>query len=177
MPSRYTESYSSSAEFHGLTGLGWIYDLDDITPDVKETIKSNAFSHSSFKSTNDIKTDELESLSQDTIEYIADATQDQALNTTWRDLRQKRLTASSFGFIIAAIKKDKYPASLFKNLLHQYDLSMVKSVQWGVEHEDSAKLDYERVTGKWNFLNLTQALMTVIFLEKSNSLSPLIRGR
>ncbi|CAL8319098.1 unnamed protein product [Arctogadus glacialis] len=36
--------------------------------------------------------------------------------------RQKRITASNFGLVLAAVKRKSYPPSLFKTLLGQYNL-------------------------------------------------------
>ncbi|CAH1984472.1 unnamed protein product [Acanthoscelides obtectus] len=52
-----------------------------------------------------------------------------------------RLTASSFGLIISACVKKRFPDSLFKTLLGEYNLDGIKAIQWGRTHEKDA-LDY-----------------------------------
>lgn len=51
------------------------------------------------------------------IKDIAAATMGQVSNEKWYLARKFRLTASNFGAIIAACKKNRFPPSLFKTLL------------------------------------------------------------
>ncbi|KAK7142759.1 hypothetical protein R3I94_012190 [Phoxinus phoxinus] len=46
----------------------------------------------------------------------------QAKNASWFAYRKKRITASNFGLVLAAVKRKSYPPSLFKTLLGQYNL-------------------------------------------------------
>lgn len=56
----------------------------------------------------------------------------------WLIARKHRLTASNFGAVLAACKRNRYPSSLFKKLVEGYDLSTALAVQWGKEHEKIA---------------------------------------
>ena len=86
-------------------------------------------------------------LSASYVEEVANLTKDQSSSDVWRALRKKRLTASLFGIVINAIDRGKFPPSLFKQLTGGYDISGVPAIQWGNKHEDSAKEDYENITG------------------------------
>ncbi|ROL50908.1 hypothetical protein DPX16_3542 [Anabarilius grahami] len=54
-------------------------------------------------------------------QQIEQATVGQAKNASWFAYRKKRITASNFGLVLAAVKKSSYPPSLFKTLLGQYN--------------------------------------------------------
>ena len=56
-------------------------------------------------------------------------------NPAWHLARSGRLTASNFGSVL---KAKRVTPSLPKRLLAEYDLSRVKAVQWGVNHEEEA---------------------------------------
>ncbi|CAH2006763.1 unnamed protein product [Acanthoscelides obtectus] len=61
---------------------------------------------------------------------IAAATTGQASNEKWYLARKFRLTASSFGLIISACVKKRFPDSLFKTLLGEYNQDGIKAIQW-----------------------------------------------
>ena len=56
-------------------------------------------------------------------------------NSLWHELRLGRLTASQFGIVLKACRRNSFPASLFKSLFEQYNVSGVKAVTWGMENE------------------------------------------
>ncbi|CAL8371998.1 unnamed protein product [Gadus morhua 'NCC'] len=62
--------------------------------------------------------------------------------------RHKRITASNFGLVLAALKRNSYPPSLFKTLLGQYNLKQGShACDWGILHEPKAKQEYMERTG------------------------------
>ncbi|KAK4882534.1 hypothetical protein RN001_005853 [Aquatica leii] len=63
------------------------------------------------------------SLDADTIKQIAAVTVGQHKNEGWLVSRKMRLTASKFGAILGACRRNKYPKSLFKGLLEGYNLN------------------------------------------------------
>lgn len=56
-------------------------------------------------------------LSDQNIEVIANQTIEQANSIDWHTARKNRLTASNFGKILAAIRRDSFPKSFWSNLL------------------------------------------------------------
>lgn len=79
---------------------------------------------------------------------IEQLTHGQQSNPLWYAVRTGRLTASKFGMVLKACRRKSYPPSLFKSLLSQYDLSKVKSVQWGIDHEHNAADQYSATFGQ-----------------------------
>lgn len=75
---------------------------------------------------------------------VEKATRGQRTNPLWSRVRAGRLTASHFGDVLKACRRNSFPPSLFATLLGEYDLSGVKAVQWGIEHEDEAVEEYVR---------------------------------
>ncbi|KAL2104337.1 hypothetical protein ACEWY4_001205 [Coilia grayii] len=62
--------------------------------------------------------------------------------------RKKRLTASNFGLVLAAVRRNSYPPSLFKTLLGHYNLRQgAHACDWGIVHEEKAKKEYMERTG------------------------------
>uniref|UniRef100_A0A671THN6 YqaJ viral recombinase domain-containing protein n=1 Tax=Sparus aurata TaxID=8175 RepID=A0A671THN6_SPAAU len=81
-------------------------------------------------------------------EQIEGATVGQAKNALWSAYRKKRITASNFGLVLAAVKRKSYLPSLFKTLLGQYNLKEGSKVcDWGILHEPRAKKEYTERTG------------------------------
>ncbi|CAG9773568.1 unnamed protein product [Ceutorhynchus assimilis] len=90
------------------------------------------------------------------IHEITMATVGQVSNERWYLARKYRLTASNFGLIISACKRNRYPESLFKTLFGSYNLDGIKSIQWGRHHEKDGlnylKENYQlevKPTGIW----------------------------
>ncbi|CAJ1057874.1 uncharacterized protein LOC114552703 [Xyrichtys novacula] len=72
----------------------------------------------------------------------------QAKNDLWMAYRKRRITASNFGLVLAAVKRKRYPPSLFKTLLGQYNFKEAsKAGDWGITHEPQAKQEYTEKTG------------------------------
>lgn len=77
-------------------------------------------------------------ITQNIIGEVAKLTIGQSTNELWQVARKHRLTASKFGKVLAACKRNKFPPSLFTHLMEEYDLSSIRAVQWGREHEAEA---------------------------------------
>ncbi|KAJ8965260.1 hypothetical protein NQ314_004250 [Rhamnusium bicolor] len=86
-------------------------------------------------------------LSQEKIKQIAEATCGQSSNENWLIARKYRLTASHFGAVIASCKRNRFPKSLYDNLLEGYNLNSVLAIQWGRENELSAIETFKAATG------------------------------
>lgn len=72
-------------------------------------------------------------------------TRGQGSNPLWALYRKGRLTASNFGPIIKTFATKREPCkSLMKTLLGEMDLSGVKQIQWGIQHEKTAIELYEK---------------------------------
>ncbi|KAJ8393375.1 hypothetical protein AAFF_G00060970 [Aldrovandia affinis] len=81
-------------------------------------------------------------------EAIERATVGQTKNALWTAYRKKRVTASNFGLVLKAVKRNSYPPSLFKTLLGQYNLKQgAHACDWGILHEPKAKQEYTERTG------------------------------
>ncbi|XP_022304500.2 uncharacterized protein LOC111111673 [Crassostrea virginica] len=76
------------------------------------------------------------------IQQIVTLTVGQKDNCLWSAVRKSRLTASNFGCVLAAIKRNRFPASLYKRLCSAYDLSRKDAIIWGVCHEKVALEKY-----------------------------------
>ena len=74
-------------------------------------------------------------------------TRGQSNNPLWRVIRSGRLTASKFGLVLKACRRNKFPPSLFKCLFEQYKLSDSKAIAWGVQNEQTASDKYEKNFG------------------------------
>nr|XP_042902790.1 uncharacterized protein LOC122270229 [Parasteatoda tepidariorum] len=74
-------------------------------------------------------------LSPEDISSIEMETRGQSSNWKWARYRKFRLTASNFGFVIKAMKRNSYPKSLFTRLEGSKDLSKIKQIQWGLHNE------------------------------------------
>ncbi|XP_050516457.1 uncharacterized protein LOC126891323 [Diabrotica virgifera virgifera] len=132
--------------------------------------RGNIFSNKYFPAIQDIissdyfleATDKISTLKErcaiddQLIKDIAASTTGQVSNENWYIARKFRLTSSNFGAVISAGLKNKFPSSLFKTLLGEYNLDGIKAIQWGRTHEkdavDCLKQDYQlniRPTGIW----------------------------
>ncbi|XP_062610659.1 uncharacterized protein LOC134272440 [Saccostrea cucullata] len=72
------------------------------------------------------------------IQQTACLTTGQKENCMWSSVRKNRLTASNFGCVLAAIKRNRYPVSLYKRLCSAYDLSKKDAIIWGTCNEKVA---------------------------------------
>jgi len=59
-------------------------------------------------------------ISDDNIKHIASLTTGQVSNEKWFIMRKFRITASNFGAILAACKRNRFPESLFKTLIGKF---------------------------------------------------------
>ncbi|KAJ8930688.1 hypothetical protein NQ314_016485 [Rhamnusium bicolor] len=67
-------------------------------------------------------------------------------NANWYVARKHRLTASKFGIILSACKKNKFPPSLFKSLTEEYNLTRISTIQWGKDNEATALQEFKTYT-------------------------------
>lgn len=66
-------------------------------------------------------------------------------NTLWAKVRKLRFTASNFGQIVTAVRKNRLNMSLKKRLLSAYNLEKRAPIQWGLAHEKTAIQEYCKV--------------------------------
>ncbi|XP_039297261.1 uncharacterized protein LOC111057589 [Nilaparvata lugens] len=95
-------------------------------------------------------------ISRKDIENVARITVGQCENPLWFAAKKYRLTASNFGKVLSAYKRNRYPPSLFKQLKGDYNFKAVRSLQWGRDNEQTALRCLEEVnsvkiekTGVW----------------------------
>ncbi|XP_048732557.1 uncharacterized protein LOC130053051 [Ostrea edulis] len=81
-------------------------------------------------------------VSPDKVIHTAFLTTGQRENAVWAAVRKLRFTASNFGQIIAATKRNRLTNSLKKRLLSAYNLEKRASIQWGINHESVAIAEY-----------------------------------
>ncbi|XP_028456238.1 uncharacterized protein LOC114570182 [Perca flavescens] len=131
------------------TGMGWI-----LSPETPQTLPIKMFdglvTSPGFVQAEDKALYVLSMLAVNDQEkqQIEEATVGQAKNSLWFTYRKKRITASNFGLVLAAVKRKSYPPSLFKTLLGQYNLKEgSKACDWGILHEPRAKQEYTERTG------------------------------
>lgn len=74
-------------------------------------------------------------ITESQVKLVLEKTVGQANNENWLITRKNRITASNFGAILAAVRRNRYPIYLFKRLTDGYDLSSARAIQWGKEHE------------------------------------------
>ncbi|XP_052691242.1 uncharacterized protein LOC128169115 [Crassostrea angulata] len=82
-------------------------------------------------------------INEQQIQQIASLTIGQKDNCLWSSVRKNRLTASNFGCVLAAIKRNRYPISLYKRLCSAYDLSKKDAIIWGMCNEKIAIEKYK----------------------------------
>ena len=102
----------------------------------------------------------MATLDLETIKAIAFETTGQRTNPYWRDLRKGKLTASKFGRAYRASINENLSAieTLKQDIYNPRDLSHIKPIQWGIEHEAEAIDEYiketsniVKPTGLWLF--------------------------
>lgn len=68
---------------------------------------------------------------------------DVAIKIKWLQVREYRVTASNFGRVLKAVKRQSFPPSLFKTLRGQYaSTECATAVKWGKTHEKEAVRAY-----------------------------------
>uniref|UniRef100_A0A8W8MLH2 YqaJ viral recombinase domain-containing protein n=1 Tax=Magallana gigas TaxID=29159 RepID=A0A8W8MLH2_MAGGI len=82
-------------------------------------------------------------INEQQIQQIASLTIGQKDICLWSSVRKNRLTASNFGCVLAAIKRNRYPISLYKRLCSAYDLSKKNAIIWGMCNEKIAIEKYK----------------------------------
>ncbi|XP_031333375.1 uncharacterized protein LOC116182925 [Photinus pyralis] len=87
-------------------------------------------------------------VSSETIKTVSGNTIGQSQNENWLTYRTNRLTASNFGAVLAAVRRQSYPPSLFKRLTGFYNIGGVTAVQWGIAHESEALATFSNITKK-----------------------------
>lgn len=144
------------AKLGRFTSMHWVLDSEEpgepfVVPCVKEALEE-------FDGTPDginFMKGVLHMLPSD-IERCAKETVGQRTNPNWSKARRHRITASNFGIVLKAVGRGRYPASLFRRLLQEYNLDSKEAVAWGNVHEESAIAQYRtafgavvRSTGLW----------------------------
>ncbi|CAL8357617.1 unnamed protein product [Gadus morhua 'NCC'] len=111
---------NSLAQLGRFTGLGWI-----LAPETPQTVPIKTFDG-----------------------VVTSSGYGHAEDKALMAYRHKRITASNFGLVLAALKRNSYPPSLFKTLLGQYNLKQGShACDWGILHEPKAKQEYMEHTG------------------------------
>lgn len=113
-------------------------------PDIEEIILSEQYMLSDDKA--QYLSENCKLQYQDIIK-IEQLTRGQHQNENWHVARKHRLTSSKFGLVLSALKRNKFPPSLFKNLMEGYNLSKVAAVQWGKTHEQTALEEFSSALG------------------------------
>ncbi|KAK5643912.1 hypothetical protein RI129_007757 [Pyrocoelia pectoralis] len=123
--------YKSIKEF-GPTGIAWLLSPE---PEVKPSelqipnVEALLFSKEYHDATNKkLFLIEKFKVSIDNILYVNQLTIGQGDNPLWLIAKKNRLTASNFGKILNACRRNKYPPSLFKTLAGMYIKKMLEKV-------------------------------------------------
>lgn len=95
-------------------------------------------------------------LDKNKIKQIAEDTTGQSENIKWSLYKQYRITSSNFHKVLKCINRNKFPPSLFKTLLGNYNLNSIRAIQWGKNHEQVALREFKNkfkidisLTGIW----------------------------
>uniref|UniRef100_A0A8W8NQ72 SWIM-type domain-containing protein n=1 Tax=Magallana gigas TaxID=29159 RepID=A0A8W8NQ72_MAGGI len=102
-------------------------------------------------------------ISSENVIKTAWMTTGQRENSLWAAVRKLRITASNFGQVIGAIRRNRLTLSLKKRLLSAYNLEKRPSIQWGLTHEKVAIDSYCK-------LSEVSVLQTGIWLHESGVL-------
>lgn len=122
--------------------------LDITTNKVESFIFSTEFEEAIDKQSSlekNLKLDEKE------IEIIEQKTRGQRENPLWQSERKFRITASNFGRVLDAVERRRFPPSLFRTLLGDYNLEGVHAIVWGRSNEKSAIMKFEELSGTYMF--------------------------
>ncbi|XP_031356789.1 uncharacterized protein LOC116180801 [Photinus pyralis] len=145
------EQFRHKLRQSNVVGFAWLLqpeannEISVLVPPIDEILFSEAYLHAKNKEEYLLSQCEVD---QQKIQQVAEFTIGQHKNEGWMIARKMRLTASKFGTILSACKRDKYSPSLFKSLLEGYDLQKVLAVQWGRDHEETALKTFMETTGK-----------------------------
>ncbi|KAK4885069.1 hypothetical protein RN001_001340 [Aquatica leii] len=85
-------------------------------------------------------------VSVSTIMDVVNKTVGQHKNENWHFARKHRLTASNFGPVLSACRRNRFPDSLYRSLIGVYNLDGVKAIQWGRTHESVALENFTKAT-------------------------------
>lgn len=146
---------SSLAQLNRFTGLAWILSPEPpqrqtFDPSHDSKTFDGILTSSTYGDAEDKALYILSSLAvtREQKEAIERATVGQTKNALWMAYRKNRLTASNFGSVLAAVKRNSYPPSLFKTLLGHYNPKQgAHACDWGIIHEQKAKEEYMKRTG------------------------------
>lgn len=107
-------SFGNTVGFTWLLNEESINPLENTFPAIEDIISSKEF----LEATDKVSVfKEKCAVDDQSIEDIAVTTAGQVSNEKWYLVRKFRLTASNFGAIIAACRRNRFPVSLFKTLL------------------------------------------------------------
>lgn len=113
-----TEFRTSLQQFGTAVGFTWLLSPEPtIEPNLIPDVEDFVFTEEYF-SADDKQKCFLDKMivSPEIIEKVCTTTVGQSKNESWLRCRKNRLTASNFGFVLTAIKRNKYPPSLYKRL-------------------------------------------------------------
>ena len=142
--------YEDLKEYGRFTGLCWLISPEPSLanqlpfPTIEEIIFSEEFLEATGRQQQlDCLVRRSRLQETDTLK-ISELTVGQRDNPAWFLAERGRLTASNFGSVL---KAKRITSSLIKRLLGEYDLSRVKTVQWGVNNEEEAIKAFTLKTG------------------------------
>ncbi|XP_065944621.1 uncharacterized protein [Magallana gigas] len=150
--------YNQLSQLGRFTAMHWILSKEPTTEDspvvlIQELFQSKDFLDAECKES--FLREKL-SMSPEQIIQTAWTTIGQRENTLWAKVRKLRFTASNFGQIVTAVRKNRLNMSLKKRLLSAYNLEKRAPIQWGLAHEKTAIQEYCKVfevnvleTGIW----------------------------
>ncbi|XP_062620840.1 uncharacterized protein LOC134282449 isoform X2 [Saccostrea cucullata] len=123
-----------------ITAMHWILSPEPPVPTLKVPLVEDLISSQEFISAENPIAWMKQKLmiNEQEIQQIACLTTGQKENCMWSSVRKNRLTASNFGCVLAAIKRNRYPVSLYKRLCSAYDLSKKDAIIWGTCNEKVA---------------------------------------
>ncbi|XP_062617782.1 uncharacterized protein LOC134279405 [Saccostrea cucullata] len=81
-------------------------------------------------------------VSKQQTEQVAQMTCGQRTNYLWALVKKNRLTASNFGVVLSAIRRQRFPPSLYKQIFSSYNLSTKDAILWGISNESTARTKY-----------------------------------
>ena len=158
--------YEDLKEYGRFTGLWWLMSPEPAPqaklpiPTIEEIIYSEEFIQTrGYQQQLDCLVRKAK-VNEGDVVLVSEVTVGQRDNPAWHLARRGRLTANNFGSVLQA---KRVTPSLLKRLPGEYDLSLVKAVQWGVNNETEALKAFTNLTGK-------TVLETGIWLDTSGIL-------